>query len=209
VFLDSYRATLITVPSENSMNAAEHFICSSSLWRSFTQRQLLPWLLSGAFLGDYVLEIGAGYGAATTFLKSHTSRVTSLEYDYKSALKLKLRNDNGAVTIVQGDAAHLPFACETFSSAIAILVLHHLKSPQLQEEMLAESFRVLRPGGVFLVFEITDSWFHRLGHIRSTFTPVAPASVFQRLNAVGFSKVALDVRKGGFRVTAIRPTQTD
>jgi hypothetical protein len=71
------------------VNAAEHIICSSSLWRYFTGRELLPWLLSGTLLGDHLLEIGAGYGAATPTLKTRVSRVTSLEYDQRSSLKLK------------------------------------------------------------------------------------------------------------------------
>jgi SAM-dependent methyltransferase len=187
------------------MNAAEHFICSSSLWRYFTRRQLLPWVLSGTCLGDHVLEIGAGYGAATSHLKTRVARVTSLEYDHKTTLKLKAQNSDGPAAVVRGDAAHLPFACHTFSSVLAILVLHHLKSSELQDQMFAESFRALRPGGVFIAFEIPDSWFHRVGHVRSTFTPVVPSSVFPRLNAAGFSKNALDVRRGAFRLTAIRP----
>jgi SAM-dependent methyltransferase len=196
-------------PARKPMNAAEHFICSSSLWRYLTGRQLLPWVLSGAGLGDHLLEIGAGYGAATPHLKTRVARVTSLEYDHNTTLKLKSRKGNGETVAIRGDAAHLPFASQTFSSALAILVLHHLKSLDLQDQMFAEVFRVLRPGGVFVAFEITDSWFHRGGHIRSTFTPVAPSSVFPRLSAAGFSRISLDVRRGAFRVTALRPKEQD
>jgi len=191
------------------MNLAEQFICSSSAWRYLTQRQLLPWLLSGVPLGDHLLEIGAGYGAATTYLNTQLPRVTSLEYDHNSACKLKSQSDKGCSATVQGDGARLPFASETFSCVLAILVLHHLKSPQLQDRTFAEAFRVVRPGGVFIVFEICDSWFHRIGHIRSIFTPVAPGSVSPRLVAAGFSSVNLDLRRGGFRMTAIRPGPTD
>ena len=191
------------------MNLAEHLICSSSAWRYLTQRQLLPWLLSDVRLGDHLLEIGAGYGAATRYLNTQIPRVTSLEYDHGAVCKLKSQSDKGCSATVQGDAARLPFASETFSSVLAILVLHHLKSTQLQDQTFAEAFRVVRPGGVFIVFEICDSWLHRIGHVRSTFTPLAPGSVSPRLAAAGFSGVNLDLRKGGFRMTAIRPRQTD
>ena len=191
------------------MNLAENLICSSSLWRYLTQRQLLPWLLSGTCLGDHLLEIGAGYGAATSYLQTRVPRVTSLEYAHNSVLKLRSQSSNSPASAVRGDAAHLPFACQVFSSALAILVLHHLKSTQLQDRMFAEAFRVLRPGGIFIAFEIPDTWFHRVGHIHSTFTPLAPSSAFARLNAAGFSKVTLDARKGAFRVTAFRPARTD
>jgi ubiquinone/menaquinone biosynthesis C-methylase UbiE len=187
------------------MNAAEHFICSSSLWRYITQRQILPWVLSSTPLGDHLLEVGAGYGAATKLLKSRVPQVTSLDYDHNSTLKLKLRHDPLLSRAVRGDAALLPFPSQTFSSVLAILVLHHLKSPELQDQMFAEVFRVLRTGGIFMAFEITDGWIHRIGHIRSTFTPVPPASVFSRLTAAGFSNIVLDLRRGAFRLTAIRP----
>ena len=201
--------TLLILPSPQRMNAFEHFFCSSSLWRYITQRQLLPWVLSGTRLGDHLLEIGAGYGAATPHLRTRVSRVTSLEYDHNSALKLKSQSGNGVASAIRGDATQLPFAAQSFSSALAVLVLHHLKTPQLQNQMFAEVFRVLRPGGVFVAFEVIDSWFHRAGHIRSTFTPVAPASAFPRLTSAGFSKISLDLRRGAFRVTAFRPKDQD
>ncbi len=188
------------------MNDAEQLICSSAIWRYVTRRQILPWVLAGTQLGEHVLEIGAGSGAATAELKARAARVTSLEYDHRSTVRLKKQN-HGMVDAVCGDASRLPFTDQTFSSALAILVLHHLKSAELQDQMFAEAFRVLRPGGIFIAFEITDGWFHRVGHVRSTFTPVAPSSVSGRLNAAGFSTVALDVRRGAFRFTGVRPTE--
>jgi ubiquinone/menaquinone biosynthesis C-methylase UbiE len=188
----------------HSMNAFENLLCSSSLWRYLTKRHLLPSILSNAHLGDDLLEIGAGFGAATAALRERVARVTSLEYAHDSAVKLKSRNDALAPRIVQGDAAHLPFANGSFSSVVAILVLHHLKSSALQDQAFVEIFRVLRPGGTFVAFEITDSWLHRQAHFRSTFTPVVPASSVARLTSAGFAKISVDDQRGGFRLTAIK-----
>jgi hypothetical protein len=69
---------------------------------------------------------------------------------------------------------------------------------------LAEICRVLRPGGVFLAFEIQDAWMHRVGHFRSTFVPLAAGSVMARLAAAGFARAAVDSRHGGFRIRALR-----
>lgn len=187
------------------MNGFERCFCSSSLWRYLSRRHALPWILSGARLGDHLLEIGAGYGAATCYLQERVARVTSLEYDAKLLGKLKKQANGRPNAPVQGDASSLPFADQSFSSAIAVLVLHHLKSPDLQDRAFAEAFRVLRPGGVFLAAEINNSWVHHVGHIRSTFTPVAPGSVFARLSNAGFSRISVDFRSGGFRISAIRP----
>jgi SAM-dependent methyltransferase len=189
------------------MNRMEHFFCSTSLWQLLTHRRLLPWVLSGARMGDHVLEIGAGYGAATGHLIKLAPRVTSLEYDAHALAKLTAKHQCAALTTVCGDAAALPFADQSFSSAVAILVLHHLKSRELQDRALVEVHRVLRPGGSFFAFEINDGWIHRMAHYRSTFTPVTPGSAFARLTKAGFAKISVDFRSGGYRVSARRAAE--
>ena len=186
------------------MNRFETWFCGSPFWRYVTRRQLLPWILEGSELGEHVLELGAGLGAATEELQARAPRVTSLEYHHAFAAKLGARVGGASVTVIQGDAATLPFSDRTFSSAIAILMFHHLRSGESQDRAFAEIWRVLRPGGVFLAFEIQDGWMHRVGHIRSTFVPVTPASAFARLTTAGFSKVTVDFRRGGFRIRALR-----
>jgi len=189
------------------MNRMEHFFCSTSLWQRVTHRFLLPWVLSGARLGDHVLEIGAGYGAATGHLLKLAPRVTSLEYDPRLLRRLKAKHQCAELTTLCGDAATLPLADQSFSSAVAILVLHHLKSRELQDRALAEVHRVLRPGGFFFAFEINDGWIHRAAHYRSTFNPVTPGSAFARLTKAGFSKISVDFRSGGYRVSARRAAE--
>ncbi len=186
------------------MNAFETWFCGSALWRYVTRRELLPWVLHGSQLGDHLLELGAGPGAATLELAQRAPRVTSLEFDHTFAAKLGAKVNHSNARVIQGDAAALPFADASFSSAIAILMLHHLKSRELQNRAFAEIFRVFRPGAVFLAFDIPDGWIHRVAHIKSTFVPVDPATVIGRLTAAGFSKVALDSRSGAFRIRALR-----
>jgi ubiquinone/menaquinone biosynthesis C-methylase UbiE len=185
------------------MNALENWYCSTSFWRWMTRARLLPWLLGGADLGDHLLEIGAGAGAATAELRKRVPRVTSVEYDHACATRLAQKHGNGG-RVVQGDAAALPFADRTFSSAVAILVLHHLRSSELQDRAFAEVHRVLQPGGLFFAFEIPDGWFNRVIHTNSTFVPLQPAALAGRLARAGFSGVTLDHRTGGFRFSASR-----
>jgi len=190
------------------MNRLEHFVCSTSLWQRMTKSYLLPWVLSGARLGDQVLEIGAGYGAATGRLLQLAPRVTSLEYDGNAIRELQARHRGVCAVPVCGDATMLPFGDHSFTSVVAILVLHHLKSRELQERAFAEAHRVLRPGGTFFAAEINDDWLNRAVHYRSTFTPVVPAAAFARLTAAGFSRVTVDFRGGGFRIRARKATVT-
>ncbi|HLZ91927.1 MAG TPA: class I SAM-dependent methyltransferase [Candidatus Acidoferrum sp.] len=185
------------------MNALENWYCSTSFWRWMTRERLLPWLLGGASLGEQLLEIGAGAGAATAALRKRVPHVVSLEYDRGFATKLAHQNGLGA-GVVQGDAAALPFTGRSFSSVIAILALHHLRSSEQQDRAFREIHRVLRPGGQFFAFEIPDGWLHRLVHTRSTFVPVHPQRIAARLRNIGFADVTLDLRPGGFRFRASR-----
>jgi ubiquinone/menaquinone biosynthesis C-methylase UbiE len=182
------------------MNLFENWFCGSSIWRRMTRDRVLPWIVSGTELGEHVLEIGAGPGAATEELRKRAGRVTSLEYSHAFALGIAQRSQ----TVLQADASELPFPEKTFSAAIAVLVLHHLKSREAQEHAFSEVFRVLRPGGVFLAVEIQDGWLQRVGHIRSTFVPVAPSSAPARLAAAGFSSVSIDFLRGAYRLRAMR-----
>jgi ubiquinone/menaquinone biosynthesis C-methylase UbiE len=185
------------------MNAIENWFCSSSFWRKITRDQLLPWALGDAALGDHLLEIGAGAGAATSELQKRVPYITSLEYDHALATRVTQRAATGN-RVVQGDAAALPFADGTFTSAIAVLVLHHLPSSQLQDRAFAEVHRVLRKDGQFYVVDIQDSWLHRALHIKSTFVPIRPATLDARLARAGFAKSVLDFGSGAFRFHATR-----
>ena len=189
------------------MNRLENWFCATKFWRGVTANRLLPWMLDGCDLGDRVLEIGAGAGAATRALRQKCSSVTSLEYSSAFAAKLAKdarRGTSPPANVVQGDAAALPFATESFTSAVAILVLHHLRSRELQDCAFAEVHRVLKPGGTFLALEIPDGWFTRQLHIGSTFVAVSPGGGHARLYAAGFPRVAVTFRHGAFLLRAIR-----
>jgi ubiquinone/menaquinone biosynthesis C-methylase UbiE len=184
------------------MNSFENWFCASGLWRYLTERRWLPWALEGTDLGQHVLEVGAGPGAATAELARRVRSVTSLEYSHDFCVKLCAKVD--AARVVQGDTSVLPFESQSFSSAIAVLVLHHLRSHDAQDRAFAEIFRVLKPGGVFVAIEIQDGWLTRVTHFRSTFVPVSTDGLDSRLRAAGFSNVRVNNRNGAIRILADR-----
>jgi len=187
------------------MNRLENWFCNSSLWRGATRKRLLPWLAEGVALGDHLLELGAGFGAATGEWKKRVARVTSLEYSVKSMKQLAQNWPGGNGGAVRGDASSLPFPDATFSSVAAILMLHHLLTPEAQDRAFAEVRRVLRPGGIFLAFDMGESWMGHLVHIRSTFVPVDPIQARARLGAAGFASVQVDFFQATtFRILAAR-----
>jgi ubiquinone/menaquinone biosynthesis C-methylase UbiE len=184
------------------MNSLENWFCASSYWRRITETRLLPWMLERTDLGERVLEIGAGPGAATAELARRADSVISLEYSHKFCVALHA--DIPAANVVQGDASQLPFEDATFSGVIGVLVLHHLRSREAQDRAFQEIHRVLKPRGVFVAGEIEENWLTRAAHLRSTFVPVAPENIAERLEMSGLSSLQVLKRSGGFLIEAVR-----
>jgi ubiquinone/menaquinone biosynthesis C-methylase UbiE len=189
------------------MNRLHGVICSSAWWQRTVERELLPWALEDAELGDDVLEIGPGFGATTSVLARRGGggalTVLELEPRYCERLRRKLPRE---VDVVQGDATAMPFDDGRFSAVVCFTMLHHLPSPQLQDRLLAEVARVLRPGGLFAG---TDSLgtgrLFALLHVGDTLVPVPPDALPERLRTVGLAET--EVRAGGnsFRFRARKP----
>ena len=185
------------------MNWFHRQVCRSGRWRRRV-RGLLPWALEGVELGDDVLEIGPGPGVTTDLLRGRVPRLTALEVDAAAAALLERRLDGSGVRVVHGDGAAMPFADGTFSGVVALTMLHHVPSAALQDRLLAEARRVLRPGGVFAGFDGTDSFLFRLIHLGDTYTPVDPNTFGRRLEAAGFAEVAVERGWARFRFRATR-----
>jgi ubiquinone/menaquinone biosynthesis C-methylase UbiE len=187
------------------MNRMHSVICSSGRWRQIVERELLPWGLRDAELGDDVLEIGPGFGATTRVLAKRAPALTVLELDEGYCRRLR-RELPEAVTIIQGDATEMPFADARFSAVVCFTMLHHLPSAEAQDRLLGEVARVLRPGGLFAG---TDSLgrglLFRLLHVGDTLVPVAPERLPDRLRAAGLGDPAVSQSASSFRFRAVKP----
>jgi ubiquinone/menaquinone biosynthesis C-methylase UbiE len=186
------------------MNRLHHWLCRSDRWRK-TVAQRLPWSIGDTDLGANVLEIGPGPGLTTDLLRSSVPRLTALEIDPKSASSLSSRLKGSNVQVVEGDATKIPFRESEFSGAVAFTMLHHVPSPELQNDLLAEVFRVLQPGGFFVGSESIQNWLLRIVHIGDTFVPVSPETFAARLESAGFEVLEIEKNAQAFRFRALRP----
>jgi ubiquinone/menaquinone biosynthesis C-methylase UbiE len=184
------------------MNSLHRRLCRSGAWRGFVHGKLLPWVLRDLALGDDVLEVGPGPGVTTEVLRARAARVTAVEIDERLAAALAERMRGTNVTVVNADATRLAFPDASFSGAVAFTMLHHVPSAALQDRLLAEVRRVLRPGGVFAGSDSRTSLGFRLLHIRDTNVTVPPETFAARLLAQGFSDARVDVRASSFRFVA-------
>jgi ubiquinone/menaquinone biosynthesis C-methylase UbiE len=155
-------------------------------------------------LGDNVLEIGPGPGVTIDLLRGLVPRLTALEVNADLATALQQRLDGSGVHVIHSDVAAMPFADGTFSGIVALTMLHHVATPDLQDRLLAEARRVLRPGGVFAGFDGVGASPFRLIHLGDTYDPVNPETFGRRLEAVGFADVAVERGWARFR---FRPTR--
>ena len=186
------------------MNQIHRWLCRSGAWRKKLEGQMLPWALSGVDLGQDILEVGPGPGLTTDFLRVRLERITALEIDSRlaSALGRRLRGTN--VRVIQGDATAMPFEDNSFSGAISLTMLHHVPSAALQDRLLSEVCRVLRPGAVFAGIDSLWSRTMQILHIRDTLATIDPSTFGKRLEAAGFIGVSVDVAEGRFRFNAQR-----
>jgi len=98
------------------------------------------------------LDAGAGSGWNSIMAAMKGFRVTSTDVSKNSregiisiAQKVGV---SGNISVQYADCEHLPFADDSFDAAISSHVIEHIESPT---EMLKEIFRVLKPGGRFLL----------------------------------------------------------
>lgn len=117
----------------------------------------LPW---DAVAGQYVLEIGFGVGTDLVRMAQNGANANGIDLTERHhRLAQKNFEQHGLISnLISGDAAVLPFDDGVFDLVYSVGVLHH--TPDI-EEILAEVYRVTRPGGkVIIVLYHRWSVFH-------------------------------------------------
>jgi ubiquinone/menaquinone biosynthesis C-methylase UbiE len=186
------------------MNENHAEVCPSPEWAALIQNEVLPSLTQHADLGEDMLEIGPGPGAATEWLRQKVKRLNAVEVDAAAAGKLADRFAGGNVEVVVGSAAELSYPDESFDSVGCFTMLHHVPTLALQNKILAEAFRVLRPGGVLICSDsLASNDLHHF-HEGDTYNPVEPTSVLARLQTLGFENITVVV-DGILKFIAHRP----
>jgi SAM-dependent methyltransferase len=116
---------------------------STHFWYRARKIQLSRWF-SGQGLNLRVLDLGSATGGNTIHISSMGHEVLSAEY---SRIGVQIQRNKG-IPVIKADARNLPFPESTFDIVICLDVLEHIVEHDL---VAAEIFRVLKPGGKFLI----------------------------------------------------------
>lgn len=183
-----------------------HRQCGSDEWRALVRESILPWAIGDIDLGDDVLEVGPGYGATTDVLAERVPALTAVEIDDELATMLTERFAvMPSVAIVRGDATALELPEGRFTGAASFTMLHHVPTAELQDRLLAEVARVLRPGGVLVAGDSLASDDLEAHHEGDTYNPVDPDGLAARLRRAGFDDVEVRTNPFGWAAVARKP----
>jgi ubiquinone/menaquinone biosynthesis C-methylase UbiE len=170
-----------------------HKLCSSPEWAERLQTTVLPYLVRDVDLGERMLEVGPGPGAATEWLRSRVRQLVTVEAEPEAAARLNETYSSTNVTTVVGDATAMAFDDSSFDSAGCFTMLHHVASTAAQNRLLAEVLRVLRPGGALIGSDSLPSDRLHQFHDDDTYNPVAPGTLITRLLTIGFDRITVNV----------------
>ena len=184
------------------MNRLHRWYCRTGHWRHEIQDEILPWVLRDVDLGDHALEVGPGPGLTTDVLVTRVPKLTAVEIDADLAARLRDRFAGTNVTVEEADATAMPFPDATFTGAVSFTMLHHVPSLELQDRLLREVRRVLRPGAAFAGSDSRPSVVFRVAHLADTMVLVDPDTFAGRLEGAGFEGVEVEAGKGAFRFRA-------
>ncbi len=129
-----------------------------SATRAF-QRQyaLIARDILGYGLGGSLLDIGTGPAWLLVHLQQLSPALQGIGIDASPAMLAKARQNIAAaglsdlLEVREGRASQLPFAAEAFDAVVSTASLHHWKDPAAG---LQEAYRVLRPGGYALIYDL-------------------------------------------------------
>jgi SAM-dependent methyltransferase len=168
------------------MNPEHEDLCASPKWADYVQTEILPTVTAGIELGQDMLEIGPGPGAATGWLAERVAKLTALESDEGAAARLAERYDGRNVTVDTGDATRMPYPAGAFDAVVSFTMLHHVPT-------VAAVLRVLRPGGTLAGSDSLASVGLHHFHADDVYNPLDPATLLCWLRTLGFCPVTITV----------------
>lgn len=101
-----------------------------------------------------VADLGCGTGNLAARLAPHVGQVIAVDMSEPMLQAARKRlGDSDTVDLRQGDLRQLPIETGVVDAVVMSLVLHHIEDPPAA---LAESVRILKPGGRLLIIDMLE-----------------------------------------------------
>jgi ubiquinone/menaquinone biosynthesis C-methylase UbiE len=144
------------------------------------------------------VEIGAGTGLNVAHYPAGLERLVFVEPDAHMAARLerRVREQRADAEIVSASAEALPFADDTFDTAVVTFVLCTVRDPK---QALSEIRRVLRPGGQLLFLEHVRSTDDHLARRQDRIRPLYRALIDCEPNRATLATIA----SSGFAIESV------
>jgi SAM-dependent methyltransferase len=120
-------------------HVAEHYIDK----RTRLVKEFLP-------MGGLVLDVGCGTGQLGAAIASEGYDVFGVDLSTSMVARARQR---GLAGTYAGVTTALPFADDSFDLALTVATLHHLETPERVAATIAEMARVVRPGGLVVLWD--------------------------------------------------------
>jgi ubiquinone/menaquinone biosynthesis C-methylase UbiE len=144
------------------INELDHF----NHWSATYERSLAQWFffdrvhrgvlarLPAGFRPTRILDIGCGTGRLLRRLQARWPLAVLFGVDLAEGMVAQARRQLPAATIHQAPAEHLPLSDGSVDLVTSTVSFHHWSD---QAGGVAEALRVLRPGGLFILADMTIS----------------------------------------------------
>jgi ubiquinone/menaquinone biosynthesis C-methylase UbiE len=107
-----------------------------------------------------ILDLGAGYGALTQFLLKHFPNSTALCQDGSEEMaklgRERMEHLTGRFDYVLCDFSKPGWRQKikgTFDAVVSAIAIHNVRSPEIIKSIYAETFLLVKAGGLFLNFD--------------------------------------------------------
>src|SRR5437879_3543772 len=177
---------------------AETFSASAAITdTALTQRFVTA--LGEAVQGS-VLDVACGPGILSAAIAKAARDVVAFDLTPQMLKKAAQRCSEAGVdnvTFREGNAAALPFANAAFDAAVTRLSVHHFDRPK---RVIEEVFRVLRPGGCFVIADVISSELPAEAELQNAIEILRDPSHVRMLPG---SELTSLVRNAGFAIDSV------
>ena len=149
-----------------------------------------------------ILEAGCGNGRILRYFHERGYRITGVDF-IQSAIA-NLQELDPSLDVEVADARELPFGDKSFRCVLAFGLFHNLE--QGLDDAVAETLRILEPGGVLVASFRSDNAQNRLTDWLVSRRLAQPSLTFHKLN-MGRGELRRLFERAGFEVSSISPVE--